>query len=902
MSGRENRENKTMSKSKSRLRTMLRRASLAVAGAALLIGVTAGPASAQFGLEPGSLAMSTTNQLAGSHADLTTHFAFNRTDPFTTDGTVKEMHFKLPPGFVGDAESRPRCEAARTSAGFGDPNQCPLNTVVGMGEFELSGAGSGFSGVSDALIYNLAPYRDEPAAFGFTIQGFPVRLDTTILPGDDYRIEVSANGREELYLLEGDVTFWGVPADHTGEGPFQDATSGRYFGNPEFLATRTPFLATPTECTGAPQPFTMDLNSWQDPATMLHEGATIAPLEGCDVIPFEPAMSVNADNHKAGAPAGYAFELSIPQISTPDGRVVSHLKDATVTLPQGTALSPGVVNGLSACSPAQMQVGTEKPATCPSSSKVGRVTVESPLLPGPVTGDVFTGERQTGNKYPILLAFAGYGLEAKVEGIVSPDPVTGQLKATFVNAPELPFNRLSFEFKGGPNAALVNPPTCGPATMTYDLKGWSGASVSASNSFQVTEGCGTPGFAPKLSAGSLNPIAGKASPFILRVVRGEGEQNIARIDATLPKGEVAKLAGVPLCGDAQAVGGNCPSDSQVGIATVGAGEGASPLYLPQPGKAPTALYLGGPYKGAPYSLIAKVPVQAGPFDLGVVVVRTAIDVDPNTAQVTVKSDPLPQIIEGIPVAYRDIRVEINRPDFTQNPTSCAPMQVGAHLVSAKGTTADASSRFQVGDCGALGFAPKLSISFKGGTTRAKHPALKAVLTAPKGQANIGKVSVALPPTQFIDNARINNPCTRVQFNEHACPPNSILGKAKAYTPLLDKPLEGPVYFRANGGERQLPDLVADLGGQLHVVIVGFIDTQHKKGSEISRVRSTFATVPDAPVSKFVIELAGEKKGLLVNNTNLCRSKNNRAVVKMDGQNGKVHDFNPVVTNSCGGKK
>jgi hypothetical protein len=889
-----------MSKTTTRFRTMLRRAATVVAATALLMGIAAGEASAEFGLEqPGGLEMSTTNQLAGAHADLKTHFAFNRLDPTTPDGTVKEMHFNLPPGFVGNPESRPRCEIGRTLAGFGDPSQCPMNTVVGMGQLELSFPGSGFSGLQDVLIYNVTPYNDEPAAFAFSVMGFPVRLDANVLSGDDYRVRVEATGREELYLLKGDVTFWGVPADHTGEGPFQDTTTGRFFGNPEPLASRTPFLSTPTECDGQPQPLSMELDSWQNPGSFLDGASTLPALEGCDVLPFEPSLSVNPETHRAGVPAGYSVDLSIPQINTPDGRVVSHLKDATVTLPQGTALSPGVANGLSACSPADMQIGTEDPATCPAASKVGRVSVQSPLLPDPVAGDVFVGERRAGNKYPILLAFEGYGLNAKVEGIVSPDPVTGQLTTRFVNNPQLPFNKLHFEFKGGPNAVLVNPPTCGPAKMSYELKGWSGAEVSGSSTFQIDEGCGPRGFAPKMSAGSRNPVAGKASPFTLRVVRGEGEQDVSRIDATLPPGEVAKLAGVPLCADAQAVSGNCPSGSQIGTTTVGVGAGSSPLYVPQPGKAPTALYLAGPYKGAPYSLVAKVPVQAGPFDLGVVAVRSAIDVDSSTAQVSVSSDPLPQIVEGIPVAYRDVRVDIDRPDFTRNPTSCDPMQVAGRLVSATGTKANVSSRFQVGDCAALGFSPKLSISLTGGTTRAKHPALKAVLTAPPGQANIGRVAVALPPTEFIDNARIRNPCTRVQFAANSCPAQSVLGRARAYTPLLDKPLEGPVYFRSNGGERKLPDLVADLGGQIHIVLVGYIDSVNKKGSEASRVRSTFAAVPDAPVSKFVLELKGEDRGLLVNNTNLCKSPNNLASVRMDGQNGKTHDFHPTVSNSCG---
>lgn len=883
-----------MTKTKTRFRSILQHASAALAAAALLTSVAATQAKAEFGLEePGGLEMSTTNQLAGAHADLKTHFAFNRLDPTTPDGTVRQMHFNLPPGFVGDVESRPRCEIARTQAGFGDPNQCPMNTVVGMGSLEVAFPGFGSAEIQDVLIYNVEPYNDEPAAFAFSVQAFPIRLDTTLLSGDDYRVRVQASGREELYLLKGDVTFWGVPADHTGEGPFTDTTTGRPFGGPEPLATRIPFLSTPTECTGQPQPLSMELDSWQNPGKFLVATATIPPLEGCDVIPFGPTMSVNADNRRAGAPAGYAVDLEIPQINTPDGRVVSHLKDATVTLPQGTTLSPGVANGLLACPTADMEVGTEAPARCPNSSKVGRVEVESTLLPAPITGDVFVGERLPGNRYRLLLAFAGYGLNAKVEGIVTPDPATGQLTTRFLDNPQLPFDRLHFDFKGGPNAVLVNPPTCGPATMTYQLKGWSGAEVTSSDTFPIDEGCGPQGFAPKLSAGAANPVAGKSSPFVLRVTRQDGEQNVSRIDATLPEGELAKLAGVPLCPDAQAVTGACPAASRIGTTTVGVGEGSSPLYVPQPGKAPTALYLSGPYKGAPYSLVARVPAQAGPFDLGTVTVRSAIAIDPVTTRVSVRSDPLPQIHEGIPFTYRDIRVEVDRPGFMVNPTSCDPMSVAAQIASVKGASVDVSSRYQVGDCAALAFKPKLAMRLFGPTHRSAHPKFRAMLTAAPGEANIDQVAVTLPKTEFLENAHIRTICTRVQFAAHACPAASVYGYAKAWSPLLDQPLQGPVYLRSSSHE--LPDLVASLDGQIHVDLAGRIDSVNE------RIRNTFETVPDAPVSKFVLTMQGGKKGLLVNNTELCETTP-RASARFTAQSGKIHEINPVVRADCGRKK
>lgn len=886
------------------LKKKIRRSAAALVAALALTGVVASSAQAEFGLEPGSFQLTNTKSQAGAHGDLTTSFAFNRTSPALPDGTVRGMHFTLPAGLVANAQAFPKCEIARTLIGSFQPNQCPLTTVVGMAQIEISSASNQVAEEKTALIYNVKPYNDEPAAFAFGVLGFPIRFDTRVLAGDDYRVGVDVTGREEILILKGSATFWGVPADHIGaegEGPYTDVSTFRFFGAPDFGATKTPFLSNSTSCSG-PQPASMDFDSWQNPGNLLHEETDLAELQGCVNVPFEPSMSVNADSHRAGAPAGYTVDLNVPQIEAPYSGAVSHLKDATVTLPQGTVISPALANGLQGCSTADMQIGTETPASCPPASKIGTVSAQTPLLPGPLTGNVYVGEPLPGNTYRLALSLQGYGVDVKLEGKVTPDPTTGRLTATFLDNPQLPFSNLHLAFKGGPNAALVNPSACGPATTEYQLTAWSGAVVSGSDSFPVDEGCGAPGFSPKLGAGTSNPVAGSFSPFALRVTQASGEQGLSRISATLPTGLLAKLAGVPLCPDAQAAGGDCPASSQVGSAVVGVGAGSNPLYVPEAGKAPTGVYLAGPYKGAPYSLVVKVPAEAGPFNLGTVVVRNALRIDPTTTQVTAESDPLPQILDGIPIAYRDVRVEINRADFTINPTSCEPMQVASSLTSVTGQTASPGSRFQVADCERLAFKPKLSLKFAGQTKRSGNPALTAVLTQPEGQnANVAGAQVILPKTEFIDNSHINGPCTRVQFNANQCPESSILGTATAYSPLLEQPLTGPVYFRSNGGERELPDLVADLNGAIHVTLVGFIDSV-KVGKESSRVRTRFQSVPDAPVSKFILKLRGGSRGLLENSQNLCQVKP-VAKVTMEGQNGKSSDFQQKIATVCGkGKK
>ena len=801
---------------------------------------------------------------------------FKDTVPY---GRVKRFDVQLPPGLVGDPTAVPTCSVERFLRVL---DSCPMETAVGMSEFEAFGIGSDLKGP----VYNLTPGEDQPALFG--IKPSPV-LYAYI------QIEVSPDGEITAVSDENpmagpvyfaDVTMFGVPADHTFAGP------------------RVPFMTNPTNCTN---PFAVNLDAFSYEGN--YSGASMSgPARiGCGEIPFEPSMSVTPTSHEAGAPTGLDVELSVPQGEDPDELATAHVKDVTMTLPEGMRISASSAAGLGSCSPEQFGYHLETPITCPLSSKIGEVEVETHILDEPLKGPVYVA-KQNDNPFNSLLALymapAGSGVELKLAGKVDLDPVTGRITTTFLNNPQQPFTELRVSLKDGPRAPLMLPDSCGTYETEADLTSWArpAEEVPLSNSFAVNQGCGKAGqFTPGFSAGTTNPKAGAFSPFTLRVTRPEAaQQNLSRIEATLPQGLLAKLAGVPLCGDAESVTGLCPPASQVGTTTVGAGAGDQPVFVPQPGRPPTAAYLAGPYKGAPYSLVVKVPAQAGPFDLGTVTVRNALHVDPTTVQVTAKSDPLPQILQGVPVSYRDVRVDIDRPNFIVNPTSCEPMAITSTLVSAAGTVAAPSDRFQASGCRQLNFGPQLKLWLSGQMKRSGNPALKAVLTQPSGQANIDAVSVKLPTSQFIDNAHINNPCTRAQYAAQACPPGSILGTVTAYSPLLDQPLTGNVYFRANGGERELPDIVAALRGQISVDLVGFIDSVKVKGTESSRVRNRFTLVPDAPVSKFEMNLKGGKVGLLENSENLC-SRKQRVAIAMDGQNGRVHDTNPVITTSCGPK-
>jgi hypothetical protein len=844
--------------------------------------------------------------------------AFNRKPSGTSegpDGSLRDTVVGLPLGLVGNPTAAATCDNADLLPAGSSNAVCPIASQVGVAKiFTLPGESN-----ADIVVpvYNMVRPIDAPAAFAFNYAGSPVRLIPEVRP-DDYGLSVSSTAiTQAIPPLAVDVTIWGVPADpsHDPERVNTIDPLNVFLGTPS-PGPREAFLRNPTGCADEPVSFTAAADSWQAPGAFV-SAAFSSDFEGnaflfggCERLAFTPAMTAKFDVRRAASPAGLNVAIHVPQNEAPDSLATPDLRKTVITLPEGVAVSPAAAAGLGACSLGQIGLGTADAPSCPASSEIGTISLKTPLLEEELSGEVFLArqkENPFGTLLAMYLAIRGPGFYLKIPGKIDADARTGQLTATFDNTPQLPFEDLNVQLFGGANAALVLPDECGTFQTEVQMTSWASSTpYSFTTPLTVDEGCNTGGFSPGLKAGTTNPAAGKFSPFTLQVTREDGEQNLSRIEATLPEGVLAKLAGVPLCPDAQAATGTCPVASQVGTTTIGVGAGSNPLYVPEAGKAPTAVYLAGPYKGAPYSLVVKVPAQAGPFDLGTVTVRNGLYVDPTTTQVTAKSDPLPQILEGIPLSYRDVRVEITRNEFTINPTNCEPMKVTSTLTSSGGKTANPSTPFEAANCEGLGFSPKLALSLKGATTRAKDPALKAVLTAPAGQANIGKVQVVLPPSVFIDNRHISNPCTRVQFEAGAgngtqCPARSILGKATAYSPLLDQPLTGNVYFRSNGGERKLPDLVASLDGQIHVNLVGFIDSVHKKGTETSRTRNTFAAVPDAPVSKFVLELDGGKKGLLQNSTNLCKSTN-KATVKMDGQNGKVNDFETVVKPSCGNGK
>ncbi|HET9153695.1 MAG TPA: hypothetical protein VFN85_06240 [Solirubrobacterales bacterium] len=915
---------------------------------------------------PEIFADGTPDTQAGSHPySLTTNITFNtKADPGvsgylgdrgTISGDAKDVLVDPPLGLIGNPQAIPKC----TQEQFRE-QICPASSQIGLSRVVFAGGftceGCGNVGPLSTAVYNMVPPPGVPAqfAFAYDVGGIHVRtrLNAHVHSGGDYGLTVAVRGISQVMpLLEIPVTLWGVPADPShddqrckGIDGYQSGlctgTPGTNSGPNPFTAPPKPFLTVPTACPGTPLRTAIEADSWQEPGNFDSKESTQPALEGCGSLDFSPSLKARPTTNVADSPSGLNVDLHLPahegceeeaggEIGCENAE--AELKDAKVTLPEGLVINPSGANGLDGCSAAEIgyKPGTSAPAEfspgpaeCPDTSRIGTVKVKTQLLDHPLPGSVYLA-RPYDNPFGSLLAIyiaiydPASGVVVKLPGHVETDPSTGRLTTTFEENPQLPFEDFELEFFKGATAPLMTPPTCGSYATSSALASWAGQSASPGDKYVIDHSPGggscasTAGDlpnAPGFSAGTVTPIAAAFSPLVLNLRREDGSQRLSVIETTMPEGLLGKLAGVPYCpqaaidaagaksGREEQASPSCPSASQVGSVAVGAGAGPAPYYVS--GK----VYLAGPYEGAPLSLAVITPAVAGPFDLGTVVTRVALHVDPATAQITAKSDPLPSVLkaggDGFPLDIRSIALKIDRPSFTLNPTSCDPMAVGGSSVSTLGQAASLSDRFQVAECGRLGFKPKLSLRLTGKTNRAAHPALLAVLTMPsQGQANIASAAVTLPHSEFLDQAHIGTICTRVQFAEGSvpgekCPAASVYGRARAFSPLLEAPLEGPVYLRSSS--HTLPDLVAALNGQIQVDLDGRIDSVH------GGIRTTFEAVPDAPVSKFVLEMAGGKKGLLRNSTNICRGTH-RANAEFVAHNGKSVDLKPTLRDSKCGK-
>jgi hypothetical protein len=855
---------------------------------------------------------------AGSHPDLYLNFEVgSRVDPFIPESCfcndLKTAKVELPPGFIGNPHAVAECTVEKFVI-----DKCPIDSQVGIARPETLLTDGCCATTSWTPVYNLVPQPGQAGLLGFKgyILNFPIYTVLHARTGGDYGLNAEVTGITRFFgLVRYEQEIWGVPASPTHDNNRYKQGGGFPLGTPTSSnLPEKPYLSMPTTCAG---PLTTTLVTKAYDKGVHRAEREWPATTGCDQLGFNPSLAANPSTAQADAPSGLDVALKVPQKASPVTPSDSEIKAVKVTMPEGFSVNPNAADGKTSCSDQQAHVGPfsdDDEAQCPEFAKVGTLALDSWALPEPIAGGIYLGEPKPGNRYRLVIAADGFGTHIKLPGSVQADPQTGRLTVTFENLPEAPLTEFDMHFFGSERGLLATPERCGKYAVESEFEPWARnlPNQYSTQFFKIDSGPGgepCPGaqrpFAPGFHAAGETNGAGAHDPFSIYLTRPDGDQNLDTITVKTPPGFSATLKGVPYCPDAtltetaaashtgreELAAPLCPADSQVGTSSAGAGAGSRPYY------APGKVYLAGPYKGAPLSLAVVTPAVSGPYDLGNVVNRVALHIDPVTAQVTAVSDPLPQIIEGIPLRLRSVLINLDRPNFALNPTSCRPFQVEALLTGTEGASGTGATHFQAANCDALAFAPKLTTTLRGATRRAGFPALRAVLTQAPGESNISRAVVSLPHSELLEQGHIGTVCTRVQFAAEACPQRSVYGRARVVTPILDQPLEGPVYLRSSN--HTLPDLVAALEGPasqpIKIELSGRIDTDKAGG-----IRTSFEAVPDAPVSRFVLEMKGGKQGLLTNSQDLCAG-NHFANAKILGQNGERADQKPLVKAVCGGK-
>ena len=868
------------------------------------------------------------------------------------DEAIRDALFTQMPGFAASPTAVPTCSTADFFTISPNPkvkgeqlSSCPDSAAVGIVANQLSSETSEF--VFSSAVYNLETSPGMAGKLGFWVGGIPVTIDADLSEESPNLIVAGPTNTPQLVAVTGsEFTLWGVPVDPAHD-PMRGGcvkVDGTSAGECDVSIAEVPFITMPRNCNG-PLTTTYHALSWlgseEDGKVETHdEAGNPQGMTGCGALAFAPRISAQPSARSAASPSGLDVSLEIDDegLTNPTGLAGSDLRKAVVTLPEGVTLNPSQAEGLATCSQADLAretAGSEFGAGCPAESKVGSVEVETPLLKEKVfRGSLFVATPYA-NPFGSLIALymvikePERGIGIVLDGKVEPDPTTGRLVTTFGEEkisplPQQPFSDFRVHLREGGRSPLITPSHCGDYTTTALLTPTADpqSPFLTTSSFHIDSGvgggpcppAGTPPFEPGFSAGTLRNGAATHSPFAMRLTRRDGDQDLTKFAATLPPGVLASLVGVKKCSDgaiAEArgrtgpAGGreelaepSCPPDSKIGTTLAGAGVGSQLTYVPG------SLYLAGPYNGAPLSVVSITPGVAGPFDVGTVVVRVALGFNSLTAEVQAdgsRSDPIPHILRGIPLAVRDLRVRVDRPNWIFNPSSCRESSTRATIFGSAANFFDPSddipvarsARFQAADCLALPFGPALSLRLKGGTARGDHPALTATYTARAGDANVRDLSLLFPRSAFVENANFRTICTRKDFAAHNCPKGSIYGHVTATTPLLEESLSGPVYLRSS--DNPLPDAVLFLHGIIDVEVPIRIDSFKQ------RLRATVTNAPDAAVSKVVVQMQGGRKGLFVNSRNLCSSKN-RAELHLTAQSTKKLERNPLVKPAgCKGK-
>jgi hypothetical protein len=909
----------------------MRRARLILLLATLVAAVGASSAKAALTIE--DFETTSTTSEAGGHPDLRTHIKLG------TEGAAevaKNISFDAPRGLFGNPGILTQCTALDFAL-----QQCAPNAQMGLVVIRADYAGEANKLMGTAPIYSLEAGPEEAARFAFyvPILNLSIAMPVTVRSAD-YGLRFTVSGiTQEVPLTEANITLWGFPAASgedlgphdsqrfakgspghpagcVGESwevePLCPAHANEKNGFPGAIGAglpNQPFLGNPSVC-GQSTETGLDVETYQRPGVVVHASSSYPETTNCARQVFQPVAQAQLTTGEADSASGFSLQFTIPQAKT-SGASPSSLRAATLTLPEGLTINPDAADGQTACPDVDAEFGTEARAHCPDSAKVGTVTLKSGSLPGDIDGSIYLGEPKPGNQYRVFVIAEDFGIKTKLIGKLLPDPGNGQLTFSFDELPQLPLEKFEMHLFASDRGILATPTQCSVYTVQADLFPWNPTIADVKGEFGLSVDSGPfgkpcpPGgnrpFEPKLNAGTSNSKAGSYSNFTLDLDREDGDQYLGDLGFTMPPGLTGSLRGIAYCpesgiaaagqklGRAEQATPSCPPQSEIGTTNVAAGPGLHPFH------ATGRMYMAGPFKGAPLSLVAITPALAGPYDYGVVVVRVAVRVDPSDAHVIAISDTVPSIIGGIPLRLRSIEVNLTKPEFILNPTNCSPMSVGSKGIGDQGTTTEFSSYFQAVNCGVLPFKPQMKMKYlSGGKSRAKNPALEFALKTRPGDANIKSLSVTLPQAFAIDQRHLGNICSEKQLAAEECAGRAPIGKATTNTPLLDQPLSGIAY--AVSGSGGLPRLAFILDGQVKLV-----PRAETKSVDGGRLQTTVPVVPDAPIGAFRLTLFGGKQGYLSNTRNLC-NKQVVTTVAFVAQNGRKFSQNVRLRVPCKGAK
>lgn len=816
--------------------------------------------AAEFGIVPGSVEVRTLDAegnpdtRAGAHPDrLQVEFQLESEG---TGTSARDYLVEFEPGLGGSPSAVPACPRPV----FEGEEACPADTQVGLFRLQL-----GEEEPIDEPMYNVAPAPGQLAVFGVKSR-WSAMFELDVRPGD-YGLRLRSTQLPQFGLGGGRVELWGIPADHLAEPP----------------DGRAALLTNPTRC--GPLQVTLRTRSWEVGAPWLSESGESLPFTGCEGLPFSPKLDFGLTSRTVDSPAGARIDFTVPEHTGPDELVSSHLKDVSVDLPPGVTVSPGGVEGLLTCKDEQFGFGTERPVACPFLSRIGSVEISSPQVSEPLDGSVYLGQERPGERFRLFVGAAAGGIELKTVGRLASDPETGRLTAVLANLPQASLSRISLSLDGGPQALLATPITCGSVTAQGRFVPYSGGPEARSDSaIEIVDErgghCpGGPPFSPGVVTGSTSSKAGHTTGFLMNVTRRHGEQLPSRFSVTLPPGLNARLGSVDLCPNALAGAGNCPGKSRIGSAVAEIGSGSSPALVRGD------VYLTESYRRAPFGFVIVFQASVGPFDLGTLRIRGSLRVHRRSGQVAMETDLLPSVFEGIPLRFRTIGMDLDRPNFLRNPTSCKPISIGSTVHSVDGRAASSSTPFTMRGCNALGFRPRFRLKLRGRAAQRKggHPGVRFDVRVRRGGANLSGFRVKFPRILAFRSAGITAICSRGDAIEGVCSRRARVGTGVARTPLLKKPLRGPIYLvqpKGNG----LPDLWSSVAADgVEINLAG--ETLRRRGRLVTRV----VNLPDIPLSKFSMLLRGGKKaGLFSLRRGLCTAGRRRSLfgpVQAKAQNG-----------------